>query len=150
LSVARQIVDAEERIEEEATALTTHSVLVVDDDLDIRSAMIDVLEEHGFNATGAINGRDALDQLRATPGERKPCLIVLDLMMPVMDGVAFRTEQLKSPELAAIPVLVVTAHRDIADQALMRITDFLRKPLNIEDLMAAVRRYCDPIASSPA
>ena len=120
-----------------------HSVLVVDDDLDIRSALIDVLEDHGFEAKGAINGRDALDKLQAA-GEEKPCLIVLDLMMPVMDGIAFRAEQLRRPELATIPVVVVSAYREIADQAMMKITDFLRKPLNIDDLIAAVRRYCDP------
>ena len=120
-----------------------HSVLVVDDDLDIRSALIDVLEDHGFEAEGAINGRDALDKLQAA-GEKKPCLIVLDLMMPVMDGIAFRAEQLNTPELATIPVVVVSAYREIADQAILKITDFLRKPLNIDDLIAAVRRYCDP------
>ena len=128
----------------------THSVLVVDDDLDIRSAMIDILEEHGFEATGAINGKDALDKLRASPDEKRPCLIVLDLMMPVMDGVTFRTEQLKSPELASIPVVVVTAYREIADVAIMKINDFLRKPLNIDDLIAAAKRYCDPLGTMPA
>ncbi|MCA1825858.1 MAG: response regulator [Myxococcales bacterium] len=128
----------------------THSVLVVDDDVDIRAALIDVLEDHGFEAVGAINGKDALDKLRAAPEEEKPCLIVLDLMMPVMDGATFRDEQLKSPDLASIPVVVVTAYRDIADQARMKITDFLRKPLNIDDLIAAVKRYCDPLATMPS
>ena len=89
-----------------------HSVLVVDDDLDIRSALIDVLEDHGFEAKGAINGRDALDKLQAA-GEEKPCLIVLDLMMPVMDGRAFRETQLGKPALAGIPVLIISAYRDI-------------------------------------
>ena len=120
-----------------------HSVLVVVDDVDIRSALIDVLMDNGFEASGAINGRDALDKLQAA-GEKKPCLIVLDLMMPVMDGIAFRAEQLNTPELATIPVVVVSAYREIADQAILKITDFLRKPLNIDDLIAAVRRYCDP------
>ena len=128
----------------------THSVMVVDDDLDIRAALIDVLQDNGFHAVGAVNGKDALDQLHATPQEQKPCLIVLDLMMPVMDGVTFRAEQLKSPEIASIPVVVVTAYREIADQALMKITDYLRKPLNIDDLITAVRRYCDPLGAMPA
>ncbi|MGZ6143543.1 MAG: response regulator [Myxococcales bacterium] len=123
----------------------SHQVLVVEDDADIRTALIDVLNEHGYEAVGAINGLDALEKLRA-PQERKPCLIVLDLMMPVMDGRAFREEQLNTPELAAIPVVVVSAYRDIIDQAL-RITEFLRKPLNVDDLVAAARRYCDPTAA---
>ena len=120
----------------------SHHVLVIEDDSDIRTALIDVLNEHGYEAVGAINGLDALQKLRA-PQEKKPCVIVLDLMMPVMDGRAFREEQLNSPELASIPVVVVTAYRDIIDQA-MRITDFLRKPLDLDDLVATVRRYCAP------
>ena len=120
----------------------SHHVLVIEDDSDIRTALIDVLNEHGYEAVGAVNGLDALEKLRA-PQEKKPCLIVLDLMMPVMDGRAFREEQLNSPELASIPVVVVTAYRDIIDQA-MRITDFLRKPLDVDDLVATVRRYCAP------
>jgi CheY-like chemotaxis protein len=125
-----------------------HSVLVVDDDIDIRSALIEVLEDHGYVAIGAVNGRDALEKLRRDTVP-KPCLIVLDLMMPVMDGPSFRAEQLRTPELASIPVVVVSAYREIIDHAL-QITDFLRKPLDIDDLMAAVQRYCDPVSMSPA
>ena len=117
----------------------THQVLVVEDDADIRSALIDALNDHGYVAIGAVNGKDAYDKLRSAVA--KPCLIVLDLMMPVMDGRAFRELQLQTPELASIPVVVVSAYREIADQAL-RITDFLRKPLSIDDLLATVRRYC--------
>jgi CheY-like chemotaxis protein len=124
--------------------------MVVDDDVDIRSAVIDVLEDNGFAAFGAVNGKDALDKLRSAPEQEKPCLIVLDLMMPVMDGATFRAEQLKSPDIAAIPVVVVTAYREIADQARMKIDSFLRKPLNIDDLITAVRRHCDPGAAAPA
>ncbi len=118
----------------------SHQVLVVEDDTDIRAALIDVLNEHGYVAVGAINGQDALDKLRA---QQKPCVIVLDLMMPVMDGRTFREKQLDTPELASIPVVVVSAYREMLDQAL-RIKDVLRKPLDIDDLVAAVRRHCDP------
>ncbi len=126
----------------------SHPVLVVEDDADIRVALMDVLEEHGYEAVGAVNGLDALEKLKA--GALKPCLIVLDLMMPVMDGRAFREQQLQDSALAPIPVVVVSAYREIADQAL-RITEFLRKPLDVDELVQAVRRYCRPErATTPA
>ena len=117
-----------------------HPVLIVDDDTDIRTALVDVLEEHGYEAISAVNGRDALNKLRQA--EPKPCLIVLDLMMPVMDGRSFREEQLKTPEFADIPVVVVTAYRDVTDD--LRGTDFLKKPVDLEDLLAAARKHCNP------
>ena len=125
----------------------SHPILIVEDDADIRVALMDVLEEHGYEPVGAVNGLDALEKLRE--GALKPCLIVLDLMMPVMDGRAFREEQLREPALAQIPVVVCSAYREIADQAL-RLTEFLRKPLDVDDLVAAVRRYCPLDAPGPA
>ena len=71
-------------------------VLVVEDDVDILRAIVQVLEDEGHAVRGAENGRVALAALRA-PGARPPCVILLDLMMPVMDGWAFRAEQLRDP-----------------------------------------------------
>ena len=76
-------------------------VLVVEDDLEIRESLMDVLEDAGFEAVGAGNGLEALDQLRG-PGPQ-PCLIFLDLMMPRMDGRAFRQEQLAPPRAGLHP-----------------------------------------------
>jgi CheY-like chemotaxis protein len=125
----------------------SHPVLIVEDDADIRVALMDVLEEAGYQPVGAVNGLDALEKLRQ--GALKPCLIVLDLMMPIMDGRAFREQQLREPALASIPVVVCSAYREITDQTL-RVAEFLRKPLDVDDLVEAVRRYCRPDAPSPA
>jgi CheY-like chemotaxis protein len=116
-------------------------VLVVDDDDDIRQAMIEVLEEHGLRAIGAANGSEALAMLRA--GNALPCLILLDLMMPLMDGAAFRSAQLKEPALAAIPVVIVSAFAD-AEETARRLgaAAHLTKPIRLETLIAVVKTYC--------
>jgi CheY-like chemotaxis protein len=113
-------------------------VLVVDDDRDIRDSLVEVLEDHGYRAVTAANGRDALDLLRA--GACPPCLILLDLMMPVMDGRGFREEQLKHPAWGQIPVIVLSAYGDVEAQARALAADCLRKPLAIRLLLEAVRR----------
>ena len=82
-------------------------ILVVEDDGDVREALVQLLEFEGYRVTSATNGRDAIDQLRAGAA---PNLILLDLMMPVMDGPQFRAAQLGDPGLAAIPVIVLSAH----------------------------------------
>lgn len=115
-------------------------ILVVDDDSDIRDSLTEMLQEHGFPAVGAGNGVEALDVLRASPVP--PCLILLDLMMPVMDGRGFREEQLKDPRWAAIPVIVVSAYGDVDAQARALALDFMRKPLAIRPVIEAVRRAC--------
>src|SRR5690349_1848715 len=83
-----------------------HYVLVVEDSTDARQMLASLLEVEGFAVRTAANGREALDQLRAGP---PPCLILLDLMMPVMDGYQFRAEQRQDPGLSPIPVVVVSA-----------------------------------------
>src|SRR4051812_17571750 len=83
-------------------------VLVVEDEADLRALIVGLLEGDGYAAVGASNGEEALDVLRTTP--RRPCLILLDLMMPRMDGWAFRAAQRRDPALASIPVVVVTGY----------------------------------------
>jgi len=85
---------------------TNHLILVVDDDEDLRESFAGVLEDAGYEAASAGNGREALDFLRSSP---PPCLVLLDLMMPVMDGLSFITEKEADSELANIPVVVITA-----------------------------------------
>jgi CheY-like chemotaxis protein len=114
-------------------------VLVVDDDRDIRDSLIEVLEDHGYHATGAANGAEALAMLRTSP---RPCLILLDLMMPVMDGRGFREEQLKNPAWADIPVIVISAYGNVEDQAHELAVNFVRKPLRTRPLIEMVKRYC--------
>jgi CheY-like chemotaxis protein len=118
-----------------------HRVLVVDDDPDIRETVIEVLEENGHRAQGASNGVEALAQLRGS--EELPCLILLDLMMPTMDGPSFRSEQLKDPVLSPIPVVVISAFRDSAEKAKeLEAAGHLTKPVSLDDLMALVARFC--------
>ena len=92
-----------------------HVVLVVDDDRDIRDSLIELLERYGYRAAGAANGREALAVLEASP--HLPCLILLDLMMPVLDGRGFREEQRKHAAWRTIPVIVISAYSDAQAQA---------------------------------
>ena len=119
----------------------THRVLVVDDDPDIRETLIEVLEENGHAAFGASNGNEALDKLRAA--DSPPCLILLDLMMPIMDGEAFREEQLRDPALSPIPVVVISAFKDSAERAQqLKASGHLGKPVSVNDLISMVETFC--------
>ena len=116
-------------------------VLVVEDDETIRDTLIEFLIDQGFSAEGASDGRIAFDKL-TTSGVR-PCLIVLDLMMPIMDGRSFRERQLQDPDLSQIPVVVITAYRDVESiVAELRPDGYLKKPLKLHDLLGFVRRFC--------
>jgi CheY-like chemotaxis protein len=88
---------------------TRHVVLVVDDDADLRRTLCEVLADEGFDPVGVADGAAALAYLERSPS---PAAILLDLMMPNMDGWSFREEQLRDPRLAKIPVIVMTAHRN--------------------------------------
>src|SRR5262249_50323711 len=107
--------------------LSCHSILVVDDDPDIRNSLTEILGDEGYRVAGARNGREALEYLKR---RTRPNLILLDMMMPDMDGWRFRREQQKLPDLASIPVVIVSAHGDVRDAALvLGAADYLRKPL---------------------
>ena len=122
--------------------MATHQVLVVEDDRDIRESVMDFLQDHGYEPFGASNGQEALEKLRA---DLQPCLIILDLMMPVMDGRTFRQEQLRASELSAIPVVVISAFSDSATTARdLKVDRHVPKPLNLTALLDAVRDHCLP------
>ncbi len=115
-------------------------ILIVDDDADIRLALSQALQFEGYRTTTAVNGAEALKQMRQ--GGR-PCLILLDLMMPVMNGWEFRVEQQQDPELAAIPVVILTGDGRIRQkQESLRVTDGLRKPVELESLLSMVASHC--------
>lgn len=115
------------------------SVLVIDDDRDVREALMETLEDFDIVAVGADGGAAALERLRAA-GAELPALILLDLRMAGMSGADFRRAQLEDPNLAAIPVIVVSADSHPRDPGLPA-DGYLRKPLRIDDLLATVRRY---------
>src|SRR5262249_17339652 len=122
--------------------------LLVEDDYDVRDALVPILEYDGHRVSSAANGREALDQLRANPA---PSLILLDLMMPVMDGIAFRTEQLRDPELASIPVVVVSADPALREKAIrLGAVGWIEKPIDIDVLLDEVRRAAQPRATPNA
>jgi CheY-like chemotaxis protein len=115
-------------------------VLIVEDDTDIRETMIELLLERGFGAIGAANGAEAIGVLeRATT---LPCVILLDLMMPVMDGVGFREAQIANPAWAGIPVVVMSAYGDVVSHARALGVEHVVKPIGIAALVGAVRRHC--------
>ena len=113
-------------------------VLIVEDDADLREMMAQILALEGFTPATANNGRDALDYLRAA---ELPRLILLDLMMPVMDGWEFQRERQRDPRLAALPVLVLTA-LDEARASDATTDGYMKKPLDFDTLLNVVHRYC--------
>lgn len=114
-------------------------MLVVDDDVDFRDSMIEILAAFGLRAVGVADGAEALAHLaQAAPA---PALVLLDLMMPRMDGFQFREEQLKVPAWAEIPVVVLTAQpRPAATYSHFGAAAYLMKPVGVATVMAAVRR----------
>jgi len=119
--------------------MSSGAILIVDDDNDVRSALSEMLEEEGFAVEGAHNGREALARLRA--GGAHPAVILLDLMMPGMDGWDFRTEQMLDPKLAAVPVVIVSASgfslESIRTQ--FRPAAYVEKPIERNALLDVIR-----------
>jgi CheY-like chemotaxis protein len=121
-------------------------VLVVDDDLEVQRALAIILaEDYGHAVKTAGDGREALQILRDSP---PPSLILVDLMMPRMDGATFMEHKNAEPALAGVPCCVMTASSPW-DEALSRFASagqrelsLLRKPFDLEDLMSIVARYC--------
>jgi CheY-like chemotaxis protein len=115
-------------------------VLIVEDDPDTRQMLAMLLTHESYEVMTAANGREALAAMR----ERRPCLVLLDLMMPVMNGWDFRREQLADPKLADVPVRCLTAVFDIgrvADELNLRC---FRKPVVLDDILNEVEAVCGP------
>ncbi|HUR35784.1 MAG TPA: response regulator [Vicinamibacterales bacterium] len=113
-------------------------VLIVEDDADLREMMAQLLSLEGYRAETAANGRDALRYLER--GDH-PDVILLDLMMPVMDGWEFRRRQAQDPAISNVPVVVLSA-LDPSRAADLGGTAFLKKPLDFDRLLELVRRFC--------
>jgi CheY-like chemotaxis protein len=117
------------------------TVLIVEDDNDTREMLGRFLELEGYTVETAENGRKALERLEA--GAR-PCVIVLDLMMPVMDGWQFRREQTQRAAVSGIPVIVVSA---AGRERIMQIdaNAYLSKPVDLEELLEKIGSYCSNV-----
>ena len=117
------------------------AILIVEDDLDSRVMLATALELEGHTVVTAANGAEGLARAR----EHHPRLIILDLMMPVMSGEAFRRAQLQAPDIRAIPVLVVSAHPDAPQIARdMQALACLTKPVDFDALAELVSSRCGP------
>jgi CheY-like chemotaxis protein len=113
-------------------------VLIVEDDEDLREMMAQMLTLEGFESAAVANGREALEYLQDA---EKPDVILLDLMMPVMDGWEFRRQQQADPAIAPVPVIVLSA-LDQARASTLEADAFLKKPLDFDHLLSLVRNYC--------
>jgi CheY-like chemotaxis protein len=114
-------------------------VLVVEDDREQRETLCAMLDLEGFGHAEAANGREALDYLNAS---QAPCLVLLDLEMPVMNGWDFRVKRLADARLSQIPVVVVTANDEGLARHFPGVVGFLWKPLKFERLVAILDRSC--------
>lgn len=117
------------------------TVLVVDDDADFRRLLKLWLNANGYDVSEAPNGLEALRVMSRS----KPCLILLDLMMPVLDGRGFRAQQLRNPQLAGIPVLCVSAAHEAENVAReLGTAGCITKPIEMDSLVDRVRKFCGP------
>jgi CheY-like chemotaxis protein len=112
------------------------SVLVIDDDVDQLQVLCALLQEHGYTVTGQPSARRALDYLREA---HTPDVILLDLVMPDMDGWDFRVQQRRDPRLARIPVVALSAAGRLVDAEML-----LRKPVPADELLRAIDAVASP------
>lgn len=115
------------------------SVLVVEDDTATRQLLATCLQMEGFSVQTATNGEEGLEQMR----QRRPCVVLLDLMMPVMSGEQFRNAQLRDPSLARVPVVCISAVYDAQERAQqINAVACINKPFDILELVDVVREQC--------
>jgi CheY-like chemotaxis protein len=115
-------------------------ILFIEDESDLRPALTVLLELKGYRVDWAGDGHEALEHLRR--GDR-PNLILLDLVLPGMDGWEFRREQSRDPDLAGIPVVLVSADDDLPRSATaLGARGYLEKPVGLDELVRAVRQNC--------
>lgn len=127
-----------------ATAMNARAtggwILVIDDDEDIREALVDVLGDAGYSVQVAASGNEALELLGSV---EPPSLILLDLMMPGMDGFGFRAAQVADPRIASVPVLIISAGGNLAtDAKRLGATGFIQKPMKLDVILREVGSRC--------
>ena len=119
--------------------MPTRPVLVIEDDTDSRLLMQTLLRLEGYEVVGASNGREGLDVTRRA----HPKVILLDLMMPIMDGVEFREAQIRDPSISDIPVIVISARHDAhATASTLGVAACVGKPIDLDELTSTVARTC--------
>lgn len=113
-------------------------VLLVEDDVDISEAIESILKEEGYQIKCVFNGKEALDYLKSA--NPLPSLILLDIMMPYMNGYEFREIQLRDNKIAAIPTIILSAAGKHEDIDKLNFKETLKKPLDLETLLDVVKR----------
>jgi two-component system, OmpR family, alkaline phosphatase synthesis response regulator PhoP len=127
--------------------MTSHTILVVDDDTAILDMIAQVLIEGGYQVLTANNGRTAVDLAH----QQRPRLILLDLMMPEMNGWQVIDELRASPQTLPIPILLLSARREMARTAdELGVTAYLEKPFDLDDLLDRVQHILMPATAAPA
>ncbi len=119
-------------------------ILLVEDDAAIREGVADGLAFEGYHADGVANGREALDWLER---EGRPAVVVLDLLMPVMNGAQLLAELRADPRWAGVPAVVMSAALP-ARESLPPAEHYLQKPFQMSELVAALERWCPPCGSA--
>jgi CheY-like chemotaxis protein len=118
--------------------MASNKILLVEDDADIRTTLKEVLELEGYEVVTAGNGKEAFETLQKM--KDSPRLILLDLMMPIMNGWEFLEAQQATAVLASIPVVVVSAAGDKAKSA--KAQGFVKKPIEVDGLLKMIKQYC--------
>jgi CheY-like chemotaxis protein len=125
----------------DSTGESMKRVLIVEDDSALRESMVEILTDAGYAVSEAGDGREGLEEARVHP----PDLILLDLMMPTMNGWQFRTAQKQVPALARIPVIVMSAWSlDRVESGMEDVAASFPKPFDVSALLDGVRRYAGP------
>jgi CheY-like chemotaxis protein len=114
-------------------------VLLVEDDESMRDDLAYLIQKRGYNVETAADGEEALEKLRARDGA---CVIILDLMMPVMDGWQTRAELLKDQDLAHIPVILLSGIADSRLASTLSAVDYVTKPIDFDKLYRLVDVHC--------
>jgi CheY-like chemotaxis protein len=117
------------------------TILIVDDDGNTRETIRRLLEMEGYEVASACDGREALELLASG---LRPCMIVMDLSMPLMNAVDFRQRQLSDPDIAGIPVIAYSGVPDVRGRAHeCRAADHLGNPSEFEHVLSIIRRHCN-------
>jgi two-component system, chemotaxis family, chemotaxis protein CheY len=121
--------------------MNSKTIMVIEDNDSIRSAVRQIIEDEGYRAQTATNGEDALALLEAAA--TLPSLILLDMNMPIMDGWGFKAVQGTHAKFRHIPIIVVTADGNAREKALMiNASGWIRKPIEVDDLLKAIQKVC--------
>lgn len=117
-------------------------ILIVEDDSEIRQSLVEILKDEGYLVYSAENGRKGLDVLGKC--DPLPGLVILDIMMPVLDGFGFRESQLTDDRLSNVPTVLFSADGNLTEKASRaQVSEFLAKPVDLDILLSLARKYCD-------